>query len=100
MQLIIKINDKGEITKFNPITPTDCCVHSNAPISIRFITHLLKPGWVAMNADGTWHWHEEKPYDFPDCGRWCAGCVDTDLSKCFNIAPSDCHWQDSLIEII
>lgn len=64
-------------------------------IKINDLFPFLRPGWVAMDGNGEWHWYEDRPallYPY-----WLG--VDINLSKAFNIAPFDGFVEDSLIQV-
>lgn len=58
------------------------------------IAPYMKKGWVAMDLDKKWFWHDDKPVL---CGEewWCKICSNL---KEFDIEPVD-NWQESLIEV-
>ena len=64
-------------------------------IDIQELIPYLKEGWVTMDSDGVWYWHEEEPYIEGDF--WLN---DEQLRNfdCFNIAPVS-DWTKSLIQI-
>ena len=69
-------------------------------ITIYELKPLLEIGWVAMDMNGTWWWFQTKPE------RWSAiwmnkkeTAKNTKLSSCFDIAPFDGDWKDSLVRI-
>ena len=71
-------------------------------ITIYDLLPLLKKGWVAMNGDKHWNWYYRKPRTT----KWCSWVSNiksynefSDLNYCFNIAPFDGDWKDSLIEV-
>lgn len=71
-------------------------------ITIYELLPLLKSGWVAMNKDRKWKWHYRKP----KTTRWYTWLSNlksynefSNLSYCFNIAPFDGDWKDSLIKV-
>lgn len=70
-------------------------------IKIYELLPLLRPGWVAMDADNTWWWYDVKPNANaaePPL-QWCGvGCDAISLSDLFDIAPFDWDWTDSLME--
>lgn len=65
----------------------------------------IKDGYVAMNKDGGWNWFNDCPvrvyhtanYD-PIGWYGSLGTQRTSLC-CFNIAPFDGSWKDSLIKV-
>lgn len=64
------------------------------------IAPKMRPGWVAMNKDGRWFWHENKPNIehlkyawFNYTGR----CMMCNLVS-FDIAPVD-DWTQSLRKV-
>ncbi len=65
-------------------------------ITIYELLPLLRPGFVAMDKDGTWYWFRRKPR-IRDV-FWAAHPEDyrTDLDM-FLIDPVD-DWKDSLME--
>ena len=69
-------------------------------ITIYDLLPLLKKGWVAMDENGKWTWFEKEPYIPKDLSIW--GCNHPNfrsLIMCFNIAPFDGDWKDSLIKV-
>lgn len=67
---------------------------------IDYIIPVLKPGFVAMDANGKWAWFKYKPYAFETRGVWCREKIEhpwCDLS-CFDIEPVE-DWAGSLIRI-
>lgn len=70
-------------------------------IQIYELLSLLRPGWVAMDADCAWWWYNVKPnVDAVEPSQaWCGvGCDVAPLSDSFNIEPFDGNWKDSLME--
>ena len=68
-------------------------------ITIDELIPLLKKGWVAMDKDGQWWWNSRKPYLY-----LTMGCYDNHRGQwsrlnCFNIAPFDGDWKDSLRKV-
>lgn len=68
-------------------------------ITIYDLLPVLKRGWVSMDKDGQWWWFRKKPTTYLKLG-----CHDNKKSEwsrlnCFNIAPFDGDWKDSLIKI-
>lgn len=71
-------------------------------MKIQDLIPYLNPGYVAMDADGTWAWCEDEPT--PDDYRWDLGdsidgipfCI---LSNAFDIEPAAGDWKDSMIRI-
>lgn len=55
---------------------------------------IIKDGWVAMDKDGAWDWYDIKPHI--DDNVWFGDFGDL---YCFNIAPFDGDWKDSLIKV-
>lgn len=86
-----------------------------APIDINQLIPMMRPGWVAMDEDGTWKYFPHKPDVYKPADDGFVGCtgdwnMDEDevgaewleyenLSGVFNILPFDGDWTDSLIEI-
>ena len=72
-------------------------------ITIYDLLPLLKKGWVAMDECGAWFWHKcraKRGYDVDYGGVWVADkgfCCE--IPSCFNIAPFDGDWKDSLIKV-
>lgn len=67
-------------------------------INIQDIIPFMKPGWVAMDMNGTWWWRTKKPRRFRN--QWSSDDFD-DLEyslNAFNIAPAD-DWTKSLIKV-
>lgn len=71
-----------------------------AQIKIQDLLPLLKPGFVAMDKDGTWCWYSfcTSHNDF----SWGFNAKFMDeyicLSDVFDIAPFEGDWKDSLME--
>lgn len=57
---------------------------------------ILEDGWVAMDKNGGWFWYDIKPY--LDDNEWWNNEKTCGLF-CFNIAPFDGDWKDSLIKV-
>lgn len=68
-----------------------------AKIKITQLFRYLKRGFVAMDADGTWYWYENKPHKGIVHETWVSnGNGDFEcLGSAFNIAPVD-NWEQSL----
>ena len=63
-------------------------------INIQDIIPFMKDGWVAMDSDNEWYWHEQRPMK---------NQVGLDSQFCdnlimFDIAPVD-DWEKSLIKV-
>lgn len=54
----------------------------------------MKKGWVAMDEDNKWFWHNDKPVI---CGEEWLCRFFYNLKK-FDIEPVD-NWKESLIEV-
>ena len=67
-------------------------------IKIEQLLPLLRKGWVAMESDGDWWWHEVRPYKDRIAYGWYARKDVSRLSKVFDIAPAD-DWKKSLIRV-
>ena len=70
-------------------------------IKIYDLLPLLRPGWVAMDADCTWWRYDAKPNVNavePPMDWYGVGHDSVPLSDSFNIAPFDGDWKDSLME--
>ena len=71
-------------------------------IKIEQLLPLLKSGWVAMDKDGGWKWHYRNPKT-TRLYTWLSNIKSynefSNLSYCFNIAPFDGDWKDSLIKV-
>ena len=71
-----------------------------AQIKIQDLLPLMKPGFVAMDKDGTWCWysfhtsHNDYTWGFDACLMDEYVC----LSGGFDIAPFEGDWKDSLME--
>ena len=70
-------------------------------IDIKQLIPFMKDGWVAMDNDGDWYWHEEEPFtEYEE--ELNRGCWYNDGQfhslKAFNIAPVE-DWTKSLIRI-
>ena len=66
-------------------------------ITIYDLLPLLKKGWVAMDSDGRWFWHNRKPVLYQ--GSWYSVCEKVCLCECFDIVFFDGSWKDSLIKV-
>lgn len=72
-----------------------------AQIKIQDLLPLMKPGFVAMDSDGTWWWFEREPKIGGYREVWNiihdpAG--DCSALDAFDIAPFEGAWKDSLME--
>ncbi len=70
-------------------------------IKIQDLLPLMKPGFVAMDKDGTWWWFEKEPRPDGYNDSWTITYIPT--SECsaleaFDIAPFEGNWKDSLME--
>lgn len=65
------------------------------PIDIRVLLPLLRKGWVAMDENGDWFWHKEKPE--VRGGAWAISSMYYYIPPCFNIKPAE-NWENSLME--
>ena len=75
-------------------------------ITIYDLLPFLKSGWVAMDENDGWYWHEDEPtiQKFVYGGNketyhWNNSGDLFDLAELFNIAPFDGDWKDSLIKV-
>jgi hypothetical protein len=70
-------------------------------ITIYDLLPLLKKGWVCCDPHGCWMWFRRKPYVFGGLNFISRKICDFSeyLPSCFNIAPFDGDWQDSLIKV-
>ena len=73
-------------------------------ITIYELLPLLKPGWVAMDKNGEWHWFPNKPeiYNGHFLDFWWTDKSTISivfLSNCLNICKFDGDWKDSLMEV-
>lgn len=68
-------------------------------INIQDIIPFMKKGWIAMDANGRWYYHEQKP-EMSDSiiGGYWRSWNNVRISDCFNIAPAD-DWTKSLIKV-
>lgn len=69
-------------------------------INIQDIVPFMKKGWVAMDEDGRWFWHENKPFiEKLKCAwfNYSGTCRMVNLGA-FDIAPAD-DWTKSLIKV-
>lgn len=65
-------------------------------INIIDLLPLLKPGWVAMDENGDWFWHGQKPgLEYGEWHSWGDSCWY--ISGSFNITPAE-DWKKSLIK--
>ena len=72
-----------------------------AQIKIQDLFPLLKPGFVAMDSDGTWTWYRLKPDAETFYFLWLPARVGRGESMelyGFDIEPFDGDWKDSLME--
>lgn len=70
-------------------------------ITIYDLLPLLKPGWVAMDGEGTWVWYRLKPDLSTFYAQWLPARVGSGESMelwGFDIAPFEGDWKDSLME--
>ncbi len=72
-------------------------------IKIEDLLPLLRPGWVAMDEDKLWFWHQVKPdiQKINGMGMWGSKTYSGKiirLKDLFDIAPYDGDWSDSLME--
>ena len=72
-------------------------------ITIYDLLPLLQKGWLAMDENKRWYWYKMKPIFRKTFGVWkteYAELLDyvTPLN-CFNIAPFEGDWRDSLIKV-
>lgn len=61
----------------------------------------MKPGWVAMDANGRWCWFKHKPVCFETKGLWLRTEIEhpwVDLSCCLAIERVT-DWKQSLTKI-
>lgn len=65
-------------------------------ITIEDLIPFIKCGWLAMDKDGAWWWHENKPKKYADF--WDSSNPQY-LSGAFNIKPAT-DWENSLSKII
>lgn len=71
-------------------------------ITIYDLLPFLKPGWVAMDPNGTWVWYRLKPDSDAFYVQWLPARVGSGESMelwGFNIATFDGDWKDSLMEV-
>lgn len=68
-------------------------------INIKELIPFMKEGWVAMDENGVWYYHEQEPEmsDSITGGYWCSW-DNVRISDCFDIAPAD-DWTKSLIRV-
>jgi hypothetical protein len=68
-------------------------------INIQDIIPFMKPGWVAMDEDGSWCWYEKEPYIESSIvgGYWQSNACEW-IPACFDIAPAN-DWTKSLIKV-
>lgn len=68
-------------------------------ITIYDLLPLFKSGYVAMDSRGGWTWFGKYPSP-AKYGIWTTTMPPKAYSlKCFNIAPFDGSWKDSLIKV-
>lgn len=67
---------------------------------MRYIAPRMRPGWVAMDQDGRWFWHENKPSKESLKYAWFnyAGKHMMSNLVSFDIAPVD-DWTQSLRKV-
>lgn len=65
------------------------------PIDIKALLPLLQKGWVAMDENGDWFWHKEKPE--VRGGAWAISSMYYYIPPCLNIKPAE-DWTKSLQE--
>lgn len=69
-------------------------------ITIYDLLPLIKPGFVAMDADDKWWWYETEPY-IRNEWRWGNSNFrldEVELNQIFNIKPFEGDWRDSLMK--
>ena len=64
-------------------------------IDIKVLLPLLPKGWVAMDENGDWFWHKEKPE--VRGGSWAISSRYYYIPPCFRLKPAD-DWRESLME--
>ena len=64
-------------------------------IDIKVLLPLLPKGWVAMEENGDWFWHKEKPE--VRGGSWVISSLYYYIPPCFRIKPAE-DWHKSLME--
>lgn len=65
------------------------------PIDIKVLLPLLPKGWAAMDENGDWFWHKEKP---EVCGgSWRISSRYYYIPPCFRLKPAE-DWRESLME--
>lgn len=71
-----------------------------AQIKIQDLLPLMKPGFVAMDSDGTWCWYSFRTSRNDFSWGFNAKFMDEYicLSDVFDIAPFEGDWKDSLME--
>lgn len=72
-------------------------------INIQDIIPFMKPGWVAMDEDGEWHWWQNKPEQRLKGSGYFSYWWELDgymvcLSTIYDIAPAD-DWTQSLQKV-
>lgn len=69
-------------------------------IKIQDLLPLLKPGFVAMDEDGSWCWYTFRASHNDFSWGFNANLMDEYicLSDMFDIAPFEGDWKDSLME--
>ena len=71
-------------------------------ITIYDLLPLLKKGWVACSEKGVWSYYSKKPVLEQGYKFYVANTKDSiewTVLNCFNIAPFDGDWKDSLIKV-
>ena len=68
-------------------------------INIQDIIPFMKPGWVAMDEDGSWCWYEKEPHIESSIvvGYWQSNACEW-IPACFDITPAN-DWTKSLIKV-
>lgn len=70
-------------------------------IKIQDLLPLMKPGFVAMDEDGSWYWYPKKPVVYKNrfVANWIKFPIPTRIDDTFfDIAPFEGNWKDSLVE--
>lgn len=62
----------------------------------------VRPGWLAVDQDGSLCWHPLKPQadtgcEWKGCGYWCAGGFSNTL---VTVDLEGTDWKDTLVEVV
>lgn len=67
-------------------------------MTIQDLIPMLKPGWIAMNENGSWMWFKDRPMLLHDCWMTATGRINN-LSTAFDIEKAPNKWNYTLQKI-